>query len=167
MFALGTFINSCEERTEHANSLDHSIALNLMNTVSEDGSSLVRQELVVALQYIVLAFESNFVNVRRQAMEEEERHRMQELLHNYPQLSNQPPTAGSQYHTITSSTSSAQNQQYLHTQGYNAKLGYTMSNKNLQPSISSSALDQLGHANRSAGNVVVDMFLFRSQRHIS
>ena len=153
MFALGTFINSCEERTEHANSLDHSIALNLMNTVSEDGSSLVRQELVVALQYIVLAFESNFVNVRRQAMEEEERHRMQELLHNYPQLSNQPPTAGSQYHTITSSTSSAQNQQYLHTQGYNAKLGYTMSNKNLQPSISSSALDQLGHANRSAGNL--------------
>ena len=40
VFALGTFINSCEERTEHANSLDHSIALHLLNTVSEDGSPL-------------------------------------------------------------------------------------------------------------------------------
>lgn len=25
VFALGTFVNSCEERTEHANSLDHTI----------------------------------------------------------------------------------------------------------------------------------------------
>ena len=154
VFALGTFINSCEERTEHANNLDHSIALNLMNTVSEDGSPLARQELIVALQYIVLAFESNFVNVRRQAIEEEERHKMQQLMQNFPQLSNQPPSAGSQYHTITStSTNSAHNQHYLHAQNQGAKLGYTMSQNHLQPSISSSALDQLGHGNRSTGNL--------------
>ena len=154
VFALGTFINSCEERTEHANSLDHSIALNLMNTVSEDGSPLVKQELVVALQYIILAFESNFINVRRQAIEDEERQRMQQLMQNFPQLSNNPPSAGSQYHTITSTSSSSKNnQQYLQAQGQRAKLGYTMSQNHLQPSISSSALDQLGHGNRSAGNL--------------
>ena len=136
VFALGTFISSCEERTEHANSLDHSIALNLMNTVSEDGSPLVRQELVVALQYIVLAFESNFVNARRQAIEDEERQRMQQLMQNFPQLSNNPPSAGSQYHTITSTSSSSKhNQQYLHAQGQTAKLGYAMSQSHLQPSI--------------------------------
>ena len=41
VFALGTFVSSCEERTEHANSLDHTIALHLMKTAVEDGSSLV------------------------------------------------------------------------------------------------------------------------------
>ena len=120
-----------------------------MNTVSEDGSPLVRQELIVALQYIVLAFESNFVNVRKQAIEEEERQKMQQLMQNFPQLSNQPPSAGSQYHTITStSTHSTHNQHYHHAQNQAAKLGYTMSQNHLQPSISSSALDQLGHGNR-------------------
>ena len=41
VFALGTFLNSCEERTEHANSLDQSIATHLCNTVSDDASPLV------------------------------------------------------------------------------------------------------------------------------
>ncbi len=49
VFALGTFINSCDERTEHANNLDHTIALHLLKAC-EDGSPLVRRELVVALQ---------------------------------------------------------------------------------------------------------------------
>ena len=40
---------SCDERTEHANSLDHAIALHLLKA-AEDGSPLVRKELVVALQ---------------------------------------------------------------------------------------------------------------------
>ena len=40
---------SCDERTEHANSLDHAIALHLLKA-TEDGSPLVRKELVVALQ---------------------------------------------------------------------------------------------------------------------
>lgn len=71
VFALGTFINSCEERTEHANSLDHSIALHLLKTVVEDGSPIVRQELVVALQHFTLAFDSNLVNVCRANMNQE------------------------------------------------------------------------------------------------
>ena len=157
VFALGTFINSCEERTEHANNLDHSIALNLMNTVSEDGSPLVRQELVVALQYVVLAFESNFVNVKRQAIEDEERQRMQQLMQNYPQLTNQPPCAGSQYHTITTPSTASNSNQNQHQQvhGHALHLGHNLTqNQNpLQPSISASALDRLGHGNRSAGNL--------------
>ena len=71
VFALGTFVNSCEERTEHANSLDHTIALHLLTTAVGDGSSLVRTELVVALQHIVTAFEPNFVNACRAYMETE------------------------------------------------------------------------------------------------
>ena len=68
VFALGTFVNACDVRTEHANryvfsnwyrylccltwmltvtsslfSLDHTIALHLMKTAVEDGSSLVIQ----------------------------------------------------------------------------------------------------------------------------
>ena len=156
VFALGTFINSCEERTEHANNLDHSIALNLINTVSEDGSQLVRQELVVALQYVVLAFESNFVNVKRQAVEDEERQRMQQLMQNYPQLANQLPTAGSQYHTITSTSTTPNlnhSQQQHHVQGYGSNLGQPLPQNLLQPSASSSALDRLGNGNRSTGNL--------------
>lgn len=68
VFALGTFVASCEERTEHANNLDHSIAQHLLNNTLDDGSPIVRMELVVALQYIVLAFESNFINVCRLSM---------------------------------------------------------------------------------------------------
>jgi hypothetical protein len=156
VFALGTFINSCEERTEHANNLDHSIALNLINAVSEDGSQLVRQELVVALQYVVLAFESNFVNVKRQAVEDEERQRMQQLMQNYPQLANQLPSAGSQYHTITSTSTTPnfnQFQQHHHVQGHGSNLGHNLSQNLLQPSVSSSALDRLGNENRSTGNL--------------
>ena len=155
VFALGTFINSCEDRTEHANSLDHSIALNLMNTVSEDGSPLVRQELVVALQHVVLAFESNFVNVKKQALEDEDRQRMQQLMENYPQLTNQPPSAGSQYHTITSTQTVANSSHQYQTHNNVKHLGQHISqNQNLlQPSASSSALDRLGQGNRSTGNL--------------
>lgn len=66
MYALGTFINSVTERSEHANTIDHAVVMTLVNTVSRDMSSLVRRELVVALQWIVLAFESAFVNVAAQ-----------------------------------------------------------------------------------------------------
>ena len=68
--------------------------------MSEDGSPLVRQELVVALQYVVNAFEPNFVAIARQ--EEEER-----VLST---LSEQAGTKEGQYNpynTITSSTSTA------------------------------------------------------------
>lgn len=65
MYALGTFINS-EERSDHANSIDHSIVMTLVNTVSRDMSSLVRRELVAALQWIILAFQHAFVSVAAQ-----------------------------------------------------------------------------------------------------
>ncbi|KAK5640922.1 hypothetical protein RI129_009469 [Pyrocoelia pectoralis] len=66
VYALGTFINSVNERSEHANNIDHSIVMMLVNTVSRDMSSLVRKELVAALQWIVIAFENAFLNVAAQ-----------------------------------------------------------------------------------------------------
>lgn len=63
VYALGTFINSVWERSEHAKNIDHSVVMTLLNTVSADMSSLVRKELVVALQWMVLAFENAFLNV--------------------------------------------------------------------------------------------------------
>lgn len=51
--------------------MDHGIASHLLKAC-DDGSSLVRCELIVALQYVVRAFEPNFVNVCRAAAEEEE-----------------------------------------------------------------------------------------------
>lgn len=66
VYALGTFINSVTERSEHANNIDHSIAMTLLNTVTNDMSYLVRQELVVALQWVVLLFESSFLSVSMQ-----------------------------------------------------------------------------------------------------
>merc|ERR1719192_897115 len=47
VYALGTFLNSCSERTEHANSLDQTIATKLLGRLLDDGSPLVRRELVV------------------------------------------------------------------------------------------------------------------------
>lgn len=63
MYALGTFINSVWERSEHAKSIDHSVVMTLLNTVSGDMSSLVRKELVAALQWMVLAYEHAFLIV--------------------------------------------------------------------------------------------------------
>ncbi|PNF16965.1 Regulatory-associated protein of mTOR [Cryptotermes secundus] len=63
VYALGTFISSVTERSEHANNIDHSIAMTLINTVSHDMSPLVRKELVVALQWMVLLFENSFLSV--------------------------------------------------------------------------------------------------------
>ena len=47
VYALGIFINSRSERTEHANTLDQNIATRLLQKMLEDGSPLVRKELVV------------------------------------------------------------------------------------------------------------------------
>ncbi|KAJ8953916.1 hypothetical protein NQ318_019156 [Aromia moschata] len=63
VYALGTFINSVTERSEHANNIDHSVVMTLVNTVSGDISCLVRKELINALQWVVLAFEPVFMNV--------------------------------------------------------------------------------------------------------
>lgn len=71
VFALGTFINSSTERTDHANTIDHSIGMKLVSTSLYDSSVLVRHELVVSLQYLVLAFESQFLKLEQVAKEEE------------------------------------------------------------------------------------------------
>lgn len=71
VFALGTFINCCTERTDHANTIDHSIGMKLVSTSLYDSSVLVRRELVVALQYIMLAFENQFIKLEQSAREEE------------------------------------------------------------------------------------------------
>ncbi|XP_015791630.1 regulatory-associated protein of mTOR isoform X2 [Tetranychus urticae] len=85
VFALGTFITGAGERTDHANTIDHSIGITLINTVSNDGSPLVRKELVVALQCLILLFENQFVAVAYQMLEED---RSKELLqpNNAPNL---------------------------------------------------------------------------------
>jgi regulator-associated protein of mTOR len=77
VYALGTFLDACEERTEHANNVDHMVSLHLLKTVLDDGSPIVRRELVVALHYVVLTFESSFVNESRKAMEEEQSNQLQ------------------------------------------------------------------------------------------
>ncbi|XP_066593709.1 regulatory-associated protein of mTOR isoform X1 [Prorops nasuta] len=63
VYALGTFINSVTTRSEHANNIDQIIAMTLLNTVSYDISPLVRKELVVALQWMVLHFENSFITL--------------------------------------------------------------------------------------------------------
>lgn len=58
VYALGTFISSVIIRSEHANNIDRSIAMNLLTMVSNDMSSLVRLELVAALQWMVIQIEA-------------------------------------------------------------------------------------------------------------
>lgn len=66
VYALGTFINSVMERSDHANTIDLSVVMALVSTVSGDMSSLVRRELVKAVQWVILAFEHTFINVASQ-----------------------------------------------------------------------------------------------------
>ncbi|XP_024080939.1 regulatory-associated protein of mTOR isoform X2 [Cimex lectularius] len=68
VFALGTFIDSVSERSMHANNIDHSVAMTLLNTVAKDMSPLVRKELVVALQNMVLVFENSFLSIAMQEL---------------------------------------------------------------------------------------------------
>lgn len=66
VYALGTFISSVTNskyRTEHANNIDRSIAMTLLTSVGNDMSPLVRMELLAALQWMVILFESQFVTV--------------------------------------------------------------------------------------------------------
>ncbi|CAB3367387.1 Hypothetical predicted protein [Cloeon dipterum] len=60
VYALGTFIASVSERSEHANKIDHNVAMTLITTVGQDMSPLVRKEMLNALQWLVLIFEASF-----------------------------------------------------------------------------------------------------------
>ncbi|KAK2180495.1 hypothetical protein NP493_440g01008 [Ridgeia piscesae] len=70
VFALGTFISNTTERSDHANNIDHSVAMTLLS-VTQDGSSLVRKELVVALGGLVMHSEVQFAAVAFKFLEEE------------------------------------------------------------------------------------------------
>lgn len=100
VYALGTFINSSSERTDHANTIDHSIGMKLVSSSLYDSSVLVRHELVVSLQYLVLAFESQFIKLEQAAREEEHKQNGTEQLttalpNAATTLSGTPPSLGS------------------------------------------------------------------------
>jgi hypothetical protein len=42
VYALGTFINITTERSEHANNIDHAVAMKLINN-TQDGNPIVRK----------------------------------------------------------------------------------------------------------------------------
>jgi regulator-associated protein of mTOR len=135
VFALGTFVNSCDVRTEHANSLDRTIAVQLMKTAVEDGSSLVRTELVVALQHIVFAFEPNFINACRSFMEAEDQNKSSSSDTSYAQTLS-PSSAASMMKSPSPST------------------GLRRTPSSIQSSCSSPALDRIGlSGNKSTGSL--------------
>ena len=126
-YLLGTFVNSCEERTEHANSLDHTIALHLLKTAVEDGSSLVRTELVVALQHIVMAFEPNFINACRSFVDNEEK------------INDSTDSGSLTLNALSPNATTSQNS-FLKTPSPGPK----RTPSSMQSSISSPALDKMG-----------------------
>lgn len=67
VFALGTFINSGSDRTEHSNAIDHSVVMTIISKLGgEESSPLVRMEITVALHNFVLVFENNFIQIEQQ-----------------------------------------------------------------------------------------------------
>ncbi|XP_041072707.1 regulatory-associated protein of mTOR isoform X5 [Carcharodon carcharias] len=70
VFALGTFVGNSAERTDHSTTIDHNVAMMLAQLIN-DGSPVVRKELVVAFSHLVVQYESNFCTVALQFMEEE------------------------------------------------------------------------------------------------
>ncbi|XP_064606975.1 LOW QUALITY PROTEIN: regulatory-associated protein of mTOR-like [Liolophura sinensis] len=70
VFALGTFISNCTQRSDHANNIDLGVGMKLIG-VLQDGSPLVRKELAVAFSGLVVQFESQFAAIAHQFIEEE------------------------------------------------------------------------------------------------
>ncbi|XP_066914633.1 regulatory-associated protein of mTOR-like [Clytia hemisphaerica] len=73
VFALGRLISNTGNRSDHANMVDHSVATMLASTVGNDGSPLVRKELVVAFYGLIVQFEQAFSVVAVQFLEEDRR----------------------------------------------------------------------------------------------
>ncbi|XP_031551677.1 regulatory-associated protein of mTOR-like [Actinia tenebrosa] len=70
VYALGTFIGNTGDRSDHANQIDFGVAMTLTQ-LAQDGSPLVRKELVVALHGIVIQYETNFGVIALQFLEED------------------------------------------------------------------------------------------------
>lgn len=64
--ALGSFMSSLplSDQSDQARTINHSIAVTLVNTTAlYDASPIVRMELAVALQFVVLIYESSFTQL--------------------------------------------------------------------------------------------------------
>ncbi|GIY50117.1 regulatory-associated protein of mTOR [Caerostris extrusa] len=68
IFALGTFLSSTAERTDHANAIDHRA---VYNEIVTNNFQAAQQEALAALQWFLIIFENQFVAVGFQYMEEE------------------------------------------------------------------------------------------------
>lgn len=66
--------NRSSEENDHATHVDLNVAATLLQKVGGDGSPLVRKELIVALHWLVLDFEKQFVTIATE-MHAEELHR--------------------------------------------------------------------------------------------
>lgn len=66
VYAMGTFISSVTQRTEQANNMDRPIASYLLSKVISDASPIVRIELLATLQWIVIFFENQFMQIALQ-----------------------------------------------------------------------------------------------------
>ncbi|XP_065066347.1 regulatory-associated protein of mTOR-like [Rhopilema esculentum] len=73
VFALGRLIANTGDRSDHANMVDHGTATTLASVVGQDGSPLVRKELVVAFHGQIIQFENNFGAVAIQFLEEDKK----------------------------------------------------------------------------------------------
>ncbi|CAK1546886.1 unnamed protein product [Leptosia nina] len=64
-FALACFLGAAPlaARTDHANALDHQVAVLLAARLAADASPLLRAEILAALQWVVLIFEQHFIAV--------------------------------------------------------------------------------------------------------
>ena len=66
VYALGTLLSSVCNRSKYANDIDQAIIMQLITTVAHDISPMVRNELIVALQWIVADSESIFLSIANQ-----------------------------------------------------------------------------------------------------
>ncbi|XP_050390933.1 regulatory-associated protein of mTOR isoform X1 [Patella vulgata] len=72
VYALGAFISSSSERTDHANNIDLGVGMKLTQ-VGSDGSPLVRKELAVAFGALVVQFETHFAAVACQVLDDDKK----------------------------------------------------------------------------------------------
>ncbi|TKR72947.1 hypothetical protein L596_020326 [Steinernema carpocapsae] len=63
VFSLGCLVRNRSQNNEHATTIDHEVCDKLSSMCTWDGSVLVRSELVVAVQWFIVDFESRFVVV--------------------------------------------------------------------------------------------------------
>lgn len=61
VFAIGCLLKNSSRQNEHASAVEENLADELCNTCVFDSSVLVREELIVALQWFVFDFEKRFI----------------------------------------------------------------------------------------------------------